>query len=95
MTTRKAKLVARGVVATLRYMDHFSARSPNSRITLATPFRTVSNGYIYVEVRPHQIREMLEIWRPSDLSMSDRIVVYRLEPCMYHVTFEGMEGINT
>lgn len=90
----KAKLVARGVVQTLKYMDHFSARSPNSRLTLATPFKTAHNGHIYIEVRPHQVREMLEVWSPQDLSMSDRIVVYRLEPCCYHTTFEGMEGIN-
>jgi hypothetical protein len=90
----KAKLVARGVVQTLKYMDHFSARSPNGRITLATPFKTAANSHVHIEVRPHQIREMLEVWRPLDLSMSDRIVVYRLEACMYHVTFEGMEGIN-
>lgn len=94
MTQGKAKIVARGAVQTIKYMDNFSARSPNSMLTLATPFKRADNSHIYIEVRPHQVREMLEAWKPSDLYMSDRIVVYRLEPCIYHLTFEGMEAIN-
>lgn len=90
----KAKLVSRGIVAILRYMDAFPVRNSNGAITLCTPFKTVNNAHVHIQVQPHQVREMLEGYSPLDLSMSDRIVLYRLEPYHYHITFEGIEAIE-
>jgi hypothetical protein len=87
----KAKVSARGITAIRKFMDKFPI---NGMLTIATPFKTVENSHIYIEVRPHQVREMLECWSPKDLFMSDRIILYRLEPQTYHLTFEGMEDIS-
>lgn len=89
----KAKLVSRGVDAIVKYMHSFPTRNKNGAITLCTPFRTTTGAHIYIQVQPHQVRETLEAFTPLDLSMSDRIVLYRLEPYHYHLTFEGLEDI--
>lgn len=91
MTQAKAKVSARGVAAISRFMDKFPI---TGMLTVVTPFKTVENSHIYIEVRPHQVREMLECWSPKSLHMSDRIILYRLEPQTYHLTFEGLEAIN-
>jgi hypothetical protein len=94
MTLNKAKVSARGITAIQKFMDKFPI---NGMLTVVTPFKTVGsegNSYIYIEVRPHQVREMLECWSPKSLHMSDRIILYRLEPQTYHLTFEGLEDIS-
>jgi hypothetical protein len=91
----RAKLVARGIHAITNYMRTFPVRNPNGRLTLCTPFKTTLNAYLYMDIRPHQAQEMLEMWTPKDLHMSDRIVLYRLAPYEYHLTFEGLEAIET
>jgi hypothetical protein len=93
MPRRKAKLVSRGVEAIVKYMHDFPRRNANNQLTFCTIFKTNEGAHIYLEVQPHQVREMLEIWTALDLSMSDRIVLYRLEPYHYHLTFEGLENI--
>jgi len=88
----KAKVSARGVTAIRKFMDKFPI---TGMLTVVTPFKTVKgNSYIYIEVRPHQVRETLECWSPKSLHMSDRIILYRLEPQTYHLTFEGLEDIS-
>jgi hypothetical protein len=86
-----AKVSARGITAIRKFMDKFPI---TGMLTVVTPFKTVENSHIYIEVRPHQVREMLECWSPKSLHMSDRIILYRLEPQTYHLTFEGLEAIN-
>jgi hypothetical protein len=86
----KAKVSARGIVAIRKFMDKFPI---TGMLTICTPFRTNDGAHVYIEVRPHQVREMLECWSPKDLFMSDRIILYRLEPQTYHLTFEGLEDI--
>ena len=87
----KAKVSARGITAIQKFMDKFPI---TGMLTVVTPFKTVENSHIYIEVRPHQVREMLECWSPKSLHMSDRIILYRLESQTYHLTFEGLEDIS-
>lgn len=93
----KAKVAARGITNVKTFLAKFPRKYPSGLLSLVTPFRhnvyAENASHLHIEISCEQAYDMLEPWSDAEIVMSDRIVIYRLEPHSYHLTFEGMEAI--